>query len=110
MSMRKGLAAAFCARATAPAPSAPIAPRNSRRPRTPVSGMSQEFIAMEASSSRLRYTRMPLEILMKVDPKFSLLLIPFALAGLALAQVPPDIAKQLVEIGRGVCVPETAKI
>jgi triacylglycerol lipase len=26
------------------------------------------------------------------------------------AAVPPDIAKQLVEIGRGVCVPETAKI
>jgi triacylglycerol lipase len=36
--------------------------------------------------------------------------ILFALGGLAQAQVPPDIAKQLVEIGRGVCVPETAKI
>jgi hypothetical protein len=31
-------------------------------------------------------------------------------AGIAEAQVPPDIAKELVEIGRGVCVPETAKI
>ena len=36
--------------------------------------------------------------------------ILFALGGLVQAQVPPDIAKQLVEIGRGVCVPETAKI
>ncbi|MBV8847756.1 MAG: carboxylesterase family protein [Bryobacterales bacterium] len=32
------------------------------------------------------------------------------LAGIARAQVPPEIAKQLVEIGRGVCVPETAKV
>jgi triacylglycerol lipase len=37
-------------------------------------------------------------------------LIFIALGGLAQAQVPPDIAKELVEIGRGVCVPETAKI
>ncbi len=29
-------------------------------------------------------------------------------AGLAVAEVPPDIAKELVTIGRGVCVPETA--
>jgi Carboxylesterase family len=29
---------------------------------------------------------------------------------IAQAQVPPEIAKQLVAIGRGVCVPETAKI
>jgi Carboxylesterase family len=29
-------------------------------------------------------------------------------AGIAVAQVPPDIAKELVTIGRGVCVPETA--
>jgi triacylglycerol lipase len=29
---------------------------------------------------------------------------------MASAEVPPDIAKQLVEIGRGVCVPETAQI
>ena len=32
------------------------------------------------------------------------------LAGTARAEVPPQIAKQLVEIGRGVCVPETAQI
>ena len=31
-------------------------------------------------------------------------------SGLAMAQVPPEIAKQLVAIGRGVCVPETAQI
>lgn len=31
-----------------------------------------------------------------------------AAAGIAVAQVPPDIAKELVTIGRGVCVPETA--
>ena len=33
-----------------------------------------------------------------------------ALGGLMPAEVPPEIAKQLVEIGRGVCVPETAKV
>jgi hypothetical protein len=31
-----------------------------------------------------------------------------AAAGTSLAQVPPNIAKELVTIGRGVCVPETA--
>jgi hypothetical protein len=31
-------------------------------------------------------------------------------AGLVAAEVPPDIAKQLVNIGRGVCVPETAQV
>jgi hypothetical protein len=38
------------------------------------------------------------------------LTLTLALAGMVSAQVPPDIAKQLVEIGRGVCVPQTAKI
>ena len=38
----------------------------------------------------------------------SLLII--ALAGIAVAEVPPDVAKQLVNIGRGVCVPETAQV
>jgi acetyl esterase/lipase len=33
-----------------------------------------------------------------------------ATAGIALAEVPADIAKQLVAIGRGVCVPETAQV
>jgi triacylglycerol lipase len=33
-----------------------------------------------------------------------------AAAGMAQAEVPPEIAKQLVAIGRGVCVPETAQI
>jgi Carboxylesterase family len=36
--------------------------------------------------------------------------IAIAGAGMAGAEVPPDIAKQLVAIGRGVCVPETAQI
>src|SRR5580704_10572054 len=31
-------------------------------------------------------------------------------AGLAQAQVPPDIAKELITIGRSVCVPETAQL
>lgn len=31
-------------------------------------------------------------------------------AGISPAQVPPDIAKELINIGRGVCVPETAQI
>jgi hypothetical protein len=38
------------------------------------------------------------------------LLVAAAAAGTAGAAVPPDIAKQLVNIGRGVCVPETAQI
>lgn len=38
------------------------------------------------------------------------LLIALAAALTARAQVPPDIAKQLINIGRGVCVPETAAI
>jgi hypothetical protein len=33
-----------------------------------------------------------------------------AVAGMAQAEVPPEIAKQLVTIGRGVCVPETAQL
>jgi hypothetical protein len=41
---------------------------------------------------------------------FSLVAITIAAAGITSAQVPPEIAKQLVNIGRGVCVPETAKI
>jgi Carboxylesterase family len=32
------------------------------------------------------------------------------IAGLIRAEVPPDVAKQLVNIGRGVCVPETAQV
>ncbi|MBZ5675992.1 MAG: alpha/beta hydrolase [Acidobacteriia bacterium] len=36
--------------------------------------------------------------------------ITMALAGVTQAQVPPEIAKQLVNIGRGVCVPETAQV
>lgn len=37
-------------------------------------------------------------------------LILTAAAGLAQAQVPPDVAKKLINIGRGVCVPETAEV
>lgn len=36
--------------------------------------------------------------------------IAVGLAGMAHAQVPPQIAKQLAMIGRGVCVPETAQL
>lgn len=36
--------------------------------------------------------------------------IAAALAGVAQAQVPPDIVPKLVAIGRGVCVPETAEL
>jgi hypothetical protein len=39
-----------------------------------------------------------------------LVLMTVVTAGLVAAQVPPEIAKQLVNIGRGVCVPETAQI
>jgi len=34
----------------------------------------------------------------------------FAAAGIAQAEVPPQIAKELITIGRGVCVPETAQL
>ena len=37
-------------------------------------------------------------------------LLWIALAGMASAEVPPGIAKQLETVGRGVCVPETAQI
>jgi triacylglycerol lipase len=36
--------------------------------------------------------------------------IAIAATGMAKAQVPPEIAKQLIAIGRGVCVPETAQL
>jgi hypothetical protein len=36
--------------------------------------------------------------------------VAIAVAGMAQAEVPPEIAKQLVAIGRGVCVAETAQI
>jgi triacylglycerol lipase len=36
--------------------------------------------------------------------------IAIALAGMMTGAVPPEIAKQLVAIGRGVCVPETAQV
>jgi len=39
-----------------------------------------------------------------------LVAIAIAVAAMAPAEVPPDIAKQLVTIGRGVCVPETAQL
>jgi len=39
-----------------------------------------------------------------------LVAIAIAAAGMAQAQVPPEIARQLVAIGRGVCVPETAQV
>ena len=39
-----------------------------------------------------------------------ILLLAGIVAGVAVAEVPPTIAKQLVNIGRGVCVPETASI
>ncbi len=39
-----------------------------------------------------------------------LIAILIAAVGVSNAQVPPEIAKQLVNIGRGVCVPETAQI
>ena len=38
------------------------------------------------------------------------LLFSVAAASLASAQVTPEIAKELINIGRGVCVPETAQV
>ena len=39
-----------------------------------------------------------------------LVAITLASSGMVQAEVPPEIAKQLVTIGRGVCVPETAQL
>jgi hypothetical protein len=50
-----------------------------------------------------------LEALMKTTFK-TLPLLAIAAGGLAHAQVTPTIAKELVNIGRGVCVPETAQV
>jgi hypothetical protein len=39
-----------------------------------------------------------------------LVTVTIASSGMAPAAVPPEIAKQLVTIGRGVCVPATAQL
>jgi hypothetical protein len=39
-----------------------------------------------------------------------LLVVATAAVGMAQAQVPPEIAKKLIAIGRGVCVPQTAQL
>ena len=39
-----------------------------------------------------------------------IIFVSLLLVSMAQAQVPPEIAKQLVAIGRGVCVPETAQV
>jgi hypothetical protein len=59
----------------------------------------------------LRYTQWPLEVHVKSAQKSSCLLgFVIVFAAMARAQVPPEIEKQLVGIGRGVCPAETAKI
>jgi triacylglycerol lipase len=45
-----------------------------------------------------------------IQKAFCLVPIAVLTSGLVSAQVPPEIAKQLAAIGRGVCVPETASI
>jgi hypothetical protein len=52
-----------------------------------------------------------MELHMGSLPKTLLLTVmAIAAAGLSAAAVPPDIAKELITIGRGVCVPETAQL
>src|SRR5580704_19300776 len=54
---------------------------------------------------------MPLEADMKTArTTLGLIAISIATLGAVQAAVPPDIAKELINIGRGVCVPETASI
>jgi hypothetical protein len=48
--------------------------------------------------------------LSSISKSFSVLFLVVAMAGAMWAAVPPDIAKELVNIGKGVCVPETAQI
>jgi hypothetical protein len=60
---------------------------------------------------QLRYTRLLLEVHVTSLRKTLLLAgIAIAAASGVQAEVPPDIAKQLLTIGRGVCVPETAQV
>jgi triacylglycerol lipase len=47
---------------------------------------------------------------MKSQRTISVIIVIAFVATIAQAQVPPDIAAKLKEIGRGVCVPETAKL
>jgi triacylglycerol lipase len=47
---------------------------------------------------------------MRQTQKAWLAVAALAVLGLAQAQVPPEVAKQLLSIGRGVCVPETAQV
>jgi hypothetical protein len=58
----------------------------------------------------MRYTFLPLEVQLTSAQKTLWFVIAAAVAVTAEAAVPPEIAKQLMEIGRGVCVPETAQI
>jgi hypothetical protein len=58
----------------------------------------------------MRYTFLPLEVHLTSAQRTLWFALAVAVAGTARAAVPPEIAKQLVEIGRGVCVPETAQI
>jgi hypothetical protein len=52
-----------------------------------------------------------MEIFMgSMQKKCGLAVMAVAAAGIAQAQVPPNIAKELITIGRGVCVPETAQL
>jgi len=47
---------------------------------------------------------------LQLNAKTCVLVLAVGAAGVTPAAVPPDIAKELVNIGRGVCVPETAQI
>ena len=59
----------------------------------------------------MRYTQLPLEVRLRSAQRVLYVMTILAAAGeTARPAVPPGIAKQLVEIGRGVCVPETAQI
>ena len=59
----------------------------------------------------MRYTQFLLEVRVTSLHQTTLFAaLAIAITGIAQAQVPPDIAKKLVEIGRGVCVPETAAL
>ena len=59
----------------------------------------------------LRYTQWPLEVRLRSAEKAGwLVTIAIAATGMARAQAPPEIAKQLIAIGRGVCNPETAQL
>jgi hypothetical protein len=73
-------------------------------------GPGTNLASLERCAIPLRYTRWLREVRVKPLQTTLWLVVLAIAAGIAPAQVPPELAKQIATIGRGVCVPETAQI